>query len=453
MKKINSKINLWQFKYLILPCALLIVLELLNQWSVGYTRQILGYRAWFSALPYLMGTLVFLWVASNFKIQTMLGSLRNVFTSIVKQKSLFLLGFVVLALFYLVTFLFLYPNATDIYVSSSYNIQNVFTTVFINSSYAFAIIFSFVAFLNMVKSIRGFYAVILFTGTLITTNYFLNNSAYYIVSDALIYLIIGFTIVMRRTSLSLLSSFSYNFLSTAFLCACSKYVLGALVVATRQDLGYTPAFLYSFQLVAMGAVAAYYGRQAYLVSLNRAELVDRGYMMVTDKQGVETPMLRATYQYSVMQAIKPWIAITEAGKKRRRGRVIMQPLQKGWSFYEVFNAQGECLTHGFIDANMDLERMPESYLQDNRPKLAVAWELDTDALYYLRVEFEGETLYGALRMYSYEADHKRMAHDVSNRLYNTWIHPNEEEILTCTLYKASGEEVLVKSLYGKYHDS
>jgi hypothetical protein len=154
-----------------------------------------------------------------------------------------------------------------------------------------------------------------------------------------------------------------------------------------------------------------------------------------------------------MQAIKPWIAITEADKKRRRGRVIMQPLQKGWSFYEVFNAQGECLTHGFIDSNMDISHLPKGYLQDNRPKLSIAWELDTDALYYVRVEFEGSAYYGALAMFSYETDHKRFAYDAKNRLYNTWIHPNEEEILTCTLYKASGEEVFVKSLYGKYHDS
>jgi hypothetical protein len=131
----------------------------------------------------------------------------------------------------------------------------------------------------------------------------------------------------------------------------------------------------------------------------------------------------------------------------------MQELQKGWSFYEVFNAQGECLTHGFIDANMDLERMPESYLQDNRPKLAVAWELDTDALYYLRVEFEGETLYGALRMFFNAEERAKQPQTFAYKLSNTWIHPNEEEILTCVLYKASGEEVLVKALYGKYHDS
>jgi hypothetical protein len=237
------------------------------------------------------------------------------------------------------------------------------------------------------------------------------------------------------------------------VCLCNSFQVGAWKFETSSDVSQAATFLYAFIIGVLGVVAYRYGKRAYLMSMNRAELVDRGYVMVRNQHGVETPMLRATYQYNIMQAIKPWIAITEAGKKRRRGRVIMQELQKGWAFHEVFNAQGERLTHGFIDANMDLERMPESYLQDNRPKLAIAWELDTDALYYLRVEFEGETLYGALRMYSYEADHKRMAHDVSNRLYNTWIHPNEEEILTCTLYKASGEEVFVKSLYGKYHDS
>jgi len=276
-----------------------------------------------------------------------------------------------------------------------------------------------------------------------------NNENALEILNFFMYIIVGYSTVAKQEEFALGSYFAYALLPTRLICTCIQLVAGIFAFSGVSEMGYTPAFLYSFQIVAMGAVAAYYGRQAYLVSLNRAELVDRGYMMVTDKHGVETPMLRATYQYNVRQAIKPWIAITEADKKRRRGMVIRQPLQKGWSFYEVFNAQGECLTHGFIDANMDLERMPESYLQDNRPKLAVAWELDTDALYYLRVEFEGETLYGALRMFFNAEERAQQPQNLMYKLSNTWIHPNEEEILSCVLYKASGEEVLVKALYGQ----
>ena len=266
-------------------------------------------------------------------------------------------------------------------------------------------------------------------------------------------LTLAFMVASNRTTLAFGFSFVYALLPTKLICNCVKIVAGIFAFSGVSEMGYTPAFLYSFQIVAMGAVAAYYGRLAYLVSMNRAELVDRGYMMVRDQHGVETPMLRATYQYNIMQAIKPWIALTEAGKKRHRGMVITQKLQKGWAFHEVFNAQGEPLTHGFIDANMDLERMSESRWQDNRPKLAIAWELDTEALYYLRVEFEGETLYGALRMFFNAEERAKQPQNFAYKLSNTWIHPNEEEILTCVLYKASGEEVLVKALYGKYHDN
>jgi hypothetical protein len=294
-----------------------------------------------------------------------------------------------------------------------------------------------------------FYAVL---QILVSTIIFKEDSFALILLHFVLYLNIGYIVASNQKDFALGSYFAFCLLPARLVCDCVKIVSGIFAFSGVSEMGYTPAFLYSFQLVAMGAVAAYYGRLAYIMNLGK-DFVDRGYMMVTDKHGVETPMLRSTYQYSVMKEIKPWIAITEADKKRRRGRAIMQELQKGWSFYEVFNAQGECLTHGFIDANMDISHLPKGYLQDNRPKLAIAWELDTDALYYLRVEFEGETLYGALRMFFNAEERAKQPQTFAYKLSNTWIHPNEEEILTCTLYKASGEEVLVKALYGKYHDN
>jgi hypothetical protein len=50
-------------------------------------------------------------------------------------------------------------------------------------------------------------------------------------------------------------------------------------------------------------------------------------------------------------------------------------------------------------------------------------------------------------MFSYETDHKRFAYDAKNRLYNTWIHPNEEKVLPCKLYKSNGEEFSMQVLY------
>jgi len=67
----------------------------------------------------------------------------------------------------------------------------------------------------------------------------------------------------------------------------------------------------------------------------------------------------------------------------------------------------------------------------------------------LRVEFEGETLYGALRMFFSAEERAKQPQNFAYKLSNNWIHPNEEEILSCVLYKASGEEVLVKALYGQ----
>jgi hypothetical protein len=260
------------------------------------------------------------------------------------------------------------------------------------------------------------------------------------------YLALCYPIVANRTSFGFWSYFTYQFLPTSIICACTQIVAGIFAFSGVAEMGYTPAFLYSFQIVAMGAVAAYYGRLAYIMSLGK-DFVDKGYMMVADKHGVQTPMLRSTYQYKVMQEIKPWIALTEAGKKRRRGRAIMQELEKGWSFYEVFNAQGELQMRGFIDTSVELAHTPYVNLQDNRPKLAFAWELGTDALYYVRVEFEGETLYGALRMFFNAEERAKQPQTFAYKLSNTWIHPNEEKVLPCKLYKSNGEEFSMQVLY------
>jgi hypothetical protein len=381
-------------------------------------------------------------------------SLRDIYTQIAKRPRLILQGLGLVIVFALLSFVFLSPKTDAIHLLGTYSslplVVNKLLRAFI---FTVANILMVSAFITGNKDVlKSTWAVPLYAVLASSATFFFFGDTFELaLLYFLAYLIVGYALAANSPAFAFGFFFAFNLLPSNLVCSCLEIISGIFAFSGVAEMGYTPAFLYSFQIVAMGLVAAYYGRLAYIMNLGK-DFVDRGYMMVTDKHGVETPMLRSTYQYSVMKEIKPWIAITEADKKRRRGRAIMQELQKGWSFYEVFNAQGECLTHGFIDANMDISHLPKGYLQDNRPKLAVAWELDTDALYYLRVEFEGETLYGALRMYSYEADHKRMAHDVSNRLYNTWIHPNEEEILTCTLYKASGEEVLVKSLYGKYHE-
>ena len=66
--------------------------------------------------------------------------------------------------------------------------------------------------------------------------------------------------------------------------------------------------------------------------------------------------------------------------------------------------------------------LPQGYLQDNRPKLAIAWELDTEALYYLRVEFERETLYGALRMFFNAEERAKQPQNFMYKLSNNWIY-------------------------------
>ncbi len=452
----HSKINELVRKVYFITSSLMgiILLEALDYKSVHYIREELGYVSWISAVPYFIGAILFIGVSLKFKLSKINETLVSYLKPIIHNNHLIIKGVAVVLFVLLVNIFFLYLYSDYIGISSAYNNFSVACNTIIRKLlYSISTLIVFITFHNNIKDwISNLYSVPLYAFTLVITNYF--SGDYYIIPlNFVFYLIIGYTIVTQRTGVSLLSSLAYNFLSTALLCACGQYVFGALVINTQQDLGYMPAFLYSFQIVAMGLVAAYYGRQAYLLSMNRAELVDRGYMMVRDQHGLETPMLRATYQYNIMQAIKPWIALTEAGKKRKRGMVITQKLQKGWAFHEVFNAQGEPLTHGFIDANMDLERMPQGYLQDNRPKLAIAWELDTEALYYLRVEFEGETLYGALRMFFNAEERAKQPQNFMHKLSNNWIHPNEEEILSCVLYKANGEEVLVKALYGKYHDS
>jgi hypothetical protein len=376
--------------------------------------------------------------------------------SIIKNKTSFIWGVLSIALIAGVNMAILAVQADAVYLLTSYgSVPKILNAVISAGIYALANVYMFVGVLNFTKRyikpfwIVPFYAVL---QILVSTIIFKEDSFALILLHFVLYLNIGYIVASNQKDFALGSYFAFCLLPARLVCDCVKIVSGIFAFSGVAEMGYTPAFLYSFQLVAMGAVAAYYGRLAYIMNLGK-DFVDKGYMMVTDKHGVGTPMLRSTYQYSVMKEIKPWIAITEADKKRRRGMVIGQPLQKGWSFYEVFNAQGECLTHGFIDANMDISHLPKGYLQDNRPKLAIAWELDTDALYYLRVEFEGETLYGALRMFFNAEERAKQPQTFAYKLSNTWIHPNEEEILSCVLYKASGEEVLVKALYGKYHDN
>jgi hypothetical protein len=417
---------------LAIPFLELIHVGFMNKWN---TDNVWSFIA---IIPHLLAILLFYQFSKRYdrftdnKPFNILESLKK----LVKNKVSFALGILTVALIAGVNMAVLMSKAEDFQVLASYSsVSEILNTLISACIYTIANVYMFIGIYNITKSyIKPFWVVLVYAiaQTLIGAMNFEEDPIALNLLYFVAYLNIGYSVVNHRKDFALGFYFAFNTLPSRLVCNCLKIVAGVFSFSGVAEMGYTPAFLYCFTLLAMGVVALYQGKRAYLVSMNRAELVDRGYMMVTDKHGVETPMLRATYQYSVMQAIKPWIALTEADKKRRRGRVIMQPLQKGWSFYEVFNAQGECLTHGFIDANMDLERMPESYLQDNRPKLAIAWELDTDALYYLRVEFEGETLYGALRMYSYEADHKRMAHDVSNRLYNTSPLRNPVLLIWCS---------------------
>ena len=406
--------------------------------------------------PHVLLALVFYQISKRYDASVVLES-TNTWKDFFKNRRLFAFGALSVVLVSCINMAFLLEEADAVQVLSSYaSLPRVINTLLSAILYAFANAFMFVGMLNITKAyIKAFWVVLLFAILQIVISAFTftgDNIALHLLRFVA-YLTMGYSIASHQKSFAFGFYFAYELLPTRLICTCTQIIAGIFAFSGVAEMGYTPAFLYSFQIVAMGLVAAYYGRQAYLVSMNRAELVDRGYMMVRDQHGVETPMLRATYQYNVRQAIKPWIALTEAGKKRRRGRAIMQELEKGWSFYEVFNAQGELQMRGFIDTSVELAHTPYVNLQDNRPKLAFAWELDTDALYYVRVEFEGNAYYGALAMFSYETDHKRFAYDPKNRLYNTWIHPNEEKVLPCKLYKSNGEEFSMQVLYDEYSGS
>jgi hypothetical protein len=413
--------------------------------------------AFISVIPHLLAVVTFYYFSKRYD-----GAYQKPFTvseslkSIVKNKTSFILGVLSIALIAGVNMIILAIQADDFYVLTSYgSVPKTVNTVLSAIIYAVANVYMFVGVLNLTKRyIKPFWMVLFYAvfQILASALVFKEDSITLNLLYFMAYLNIGYSVASNQKGFALGSYFAFCLLPARLVCDCVKIISGIFAFSGVSEMGYTPAFLYSFQIVAMGAVAAYYGRLAYIMSLGR-EFVDKGYMMVTDKHGVQTPMLRSTYQYSVMQEIKPWIALTEAGKKRRRGRAIMQELEKGWSFYEVFNAQGELQMRGFIDTSVELAHTPYVNLQDNRPKLAFAWELGTDALYYVRVEFEGNAYYGALAMFSYETDHKRFAYDPKNRLYNTWIHPNEEKVLPCKLYKSNGEEFSMQVLYDEYSGS